>query len=68
MIPSIYATYTQKPLILYQLETVQVPILDRNTKAQSYTHLQVRKPYITINSEIYILETAEIKIMQKNWL
>ena len=23
--------YTQKPLILYQLETVPVPILDRNT-------------------------------------
>ena len=30
--------YTQKPLILYQLETVPVPILDQNTKAQSYTH------------------------------
>ena len=45
---------TQKPLILYQLETVPVPILDRNTKAQSYTHLQVRKPYIALNSETYI--------------
>ena len=31
--------YTQKPLILYQLETVPVPILDKNTKAQSYTYL-----------------------------
>ena len=31
--------YTQKPLILYQLETVPVPILDKNTKAQSYMHL-----------------------------
>ena len=43
--------YTQKPIILYQLETVPVPILDRNTKAQPYSHLQVRKPYITLNSE-----------------
>ena len=37
--------YIQKPLVLNQLETVPVPILDRNNKAQSYTHLQVRKPY-----------------------
>ena len=46
--------YTQKPLILYQLETVPVPILDKNTNAQSYTYLQVRKPYIALNSETYI--------------
>ena len=31
--------YTQEPLMLYQLETVPVPILGKNTKAQSYTHL-----------------------------
>ena len=46
--------YTQKPLILYQLETVPVPILERNTKAQSYMYLQVRKPYTALNSETYI--------------
>ena len=46
--------YTQQPLILYQLETVPVPIIDQNTQAQSYTHLQVNKPYITLNSETYI--------------
>ena len=43
--------YTQKPLILYQLETVPVPILDQNTKAQSYTHLKIKKPHIALNSE-----------------
>ena len=52
--PVFIQPYTQKPLILYQLETVLVPILDRNTKAQSYTHLQVRKPYIALNLETYI--------------
>ena len=52
--PVFIQPYTQKPLILYQLETVPVPILDKNTKAQSYMHLQVRKPYITLNSETYI--------------
>ena len=46
--------YTQKPLVLYQLETVPIPILDQNVKAHSYTHLQIRKPYIALNSETFI--------------
>ena len=46
--------YIQKPLILYQLETVPVPILDQNIKAQSYAHLRINKPYIALNSETYI--------------
>ena len=37
--PVFIQPHTQKPLILYQLETVPVPILDKNTKGQSYTHL-----------------------------
>ena len=60
--------YTQKPLLLYQLETVPVPILDRNNEAQSYTHLQVRKLYIALNSETYLFETSGVEVMQKNWL
>ena len=47
--PVFIQPYTWKPLILYQLETVPVPILDWNTKAQSYTHLQVRKHDIALN-------------------
>ena len=47
--PVFIQQYTQKPLILYQLETVPVPILDQNTKAQSYTHLRIKKPYIALN-------------------
>ena len=46
--------YTQKPLTLYQLETVPVLILDKNMEAQSYTHLRVNKPYLAPNSETYI--------------
>ena len=52
--PVFIQPYTQKPLILYQLETVSVPILDQNIKAQSYTHLRIKKPYIALNSETYI--------------
>ena len=31
--------YTQQPLILYQLETVPVPVIDQIIRAHSYTHL-----------------------------
>ena len=51
--------YIQKPLILYQLETVPVPILDTNMEAQSFTHLHVNKPYIALNTETYITLTQQ---------
>ena len=46
--------YTQKPLILYQLETVPFPILDQNTKAPILHTFKNQKPYIALNSETYI--------------
>ena len=52
--PIFVQPYTQQPLILYKLETVPVPIVDKNTKANSYTKLQIKKPYIALNSETYI--------------
>ena len=52
--PILIQPYTQQPLILYQIETVPVPIIDQNTQVQSYIHLQVKKPYIVLNSETYI--------------
>ena len=51
--------YIQKPLTLYQLEMVPVPILDTNTDAQSYTQLHVNKPYIALNSDTYISLTQQ---------
>ena len=36
------------------IETVPVPITDENTQVQSYTHLQVDRPYTALNSETYI--------------
>ena len=41
--------YTQ-PLILYQQEVVPVSIADKNTKADSYTQLQITKPYTALNT------------------
>ena len=56
----------QQHLTLYQLETVPVPIIDRNENAQSYTHLQVTKPYIALNSEMYIsLRIQELEMCKK---
>ena len=52
--PIFIQPYTQQSLILYQIETVPVSIIDQNTQAQSYPHLQINKPYITLNSERYI--------------
>ena len=52
--PVFIQPYIQQPLILYQLETVPVPIIDQNTQAQSLTHLKVEKPYFALNSETYI--------------
>ena len=51
--------HNQQHLILYQLETVPVPIIDRNENAQSYTHLKVTKPYTALNSETYISLTIQ---------
>ena len=52
--PAFIQPYTQQPLILYQIETVPVPITDQNIKAHSYMHLQVDRPYFALNSETYI--------------
>ena len=39
--PVFIQLYTQQPLILYQIETLPVPIIDQNKQAESYMHLQI---------------------------
>ena len=64
--PIFIQTYTQKRLIMYQIETVPVPILDENEQAFSYTELKIEKPYIVLNEEMYItLHTQELKMCKK---
>ena len=56
----------QQHLILYQLETVPVPIVDKNEQAQSYTQVQTEKSYIAVNSETYIsLRIQELEACKK---
>ena len=64
--PVFVQPYTQKRLIMYQIETVPVPILDKNEQVQSYTELKIEKPYIALNEETYIsLCTQELKMCKK---
>ena len=57
--PVFIQPYMLRPLILYQLETIPVPVLDENIEAQSYTLLKLKKPYIALNSETHILLTHQ---------
>ena len=58
--------HNQQHLTLYKLETVPVPIIDKNENAQSYIHLKITKPYIALNSETYIsLRIQELETCKK---
>ena len=64
--PVFVAPYTQARLRLYQIETVPVPILDINDRAQSYTQLKIIKLYITLNDETYIsLRSQELNTCKR---
>ena len=64
--PVFVQPYTQKRLIMYQIETVPVPILDKNEQVHSYTELKIEKPYIALNEETYItLHAQELKMCKK---
>ena len=52
--PVFVQPYTQKLFTLYQIETIPVPILDMNEKADSYMRIRIDKPYIVLNPDAYI--------------
>ena len=52
--PVFVQPYAQQQLILCQIKTVPVLIVDQNKWAHPYTHMQIDKPYIALNSETYI--------------
>ena len=64
--PVFIQPYTQQPLILYQLETVLVPIIDENTQADSYTQLQIDRSYIAVYSETNItIQQQELRTCKR---
>ena len=46
--------YKQQPLLLYEVETVPVPIIDKNVKANSYSQVRIEKSYIAAGTDYYI--------------
>ena len=52
--PVFIQDFRRPPLSLFEIETVPVPIPDENVKADSYTQVQIEKPYIAVGTEYYI--------------
>ena len=52
--PIFVKDYKKEAMTLYQIETVKVPINDKNPNASSYTELTIQKPYIASNKAYYI--------------
>ena len=64
--PVFVQPYTQKPLTLYQVETISVPILDMNKRADSYTWIRIDKPYIMLNPDTYIsIRMEELRMCKR---
>ena len=64
--PVFMQPYIQKLLILYQIETIPVPILDVNERADSYTWIRIDKPYIALNLDTYIsIRMEELRTCKK---
>ena len=53
--PVFVQPYMQQSLILYQIQTAPVPIVDKNKQVNSFTHFQIDRSYIALNFEAYIL-------------
>ena len=53
------------PLSLYEVETVPVPIIDKNVKANSYSQLRIEKSYIAAGTDFFFqLRTSELLMCQ----
>ena len=52
--PAFTKNYKQPPLSLYEVETVPVPIIDKNVKANSYSQVRIEKSYIAAGTDYYI--------------
>ena len=52
--PVFVKQYTTQPMILYEIETVPVPIIDKNKEDDSYSEVQIQKPYLATNQNYYI--------------
>ena len=66
--PVFIQDYRRPPLSLFEIEIVPVPIPDENVKADSYSQVQVKKPYMVVGIEYYIeLRMTEMIMCKSIW-
>ena len=51
---------------MYERESFPIPILDKNTKANSYSQIKLHKPYIAVGVDYYIQLHMTEMIMSKS--
>ena len=52
--PVLIKDFKQPPLSLFEIETVQVPIPDKNRQADSYSQVRIHNSYIAAGMDYYI--------------
>ena len=52
--PAFIKDYKQPPLALFEIESVQVPIKDKNKQVDSYSQVVIEKPYIAAGKDYYV--------------
>ena len=52
--PIFVKDFHQPPPKLYEVDTIVVPVLDHNRKANSYTKVQIQKLYLVADNDYYI--------------
>ena len=64
--PVFVKDHASKPKTLYEIETVKVPIPDKNTEADGYSEVKYSKPYLAINEDYYIqLRIQELQMCKQ---
>ena len=52
--PAFIKDYKQPPLALFEIESVPVPIKNKNKQADSYSQVVIQKPYIAAGKDYHI--------------
>ena len=52
--PLFVKDYRKPPLVMFEIETVPFVIPDKNPRANSYTKVNIHKPYIAAEDDCYI--------------
>ena len=59
--PVFVKEFRRDPMELFQVETIMVPIEDIDSSKNSYSRVQITKPYLAVNADYYIeLTTSEL--------